>query len=266
MRVSCAADRHTAPTADAADPDARRVCIVLYGQKIHRSAEIFDVDVRGSTIPGLSAALAGKRRVKGKCQKAVLRHSLCIQAGGPFLYCAERAADRNGRQLSRRIFRRIQICRQRNAVAIVESHLSVSIFPLWGNTLSHSCVIFSFSSIMFISLLSNVSCCAVNRLPITRRDGSMILYAQDSRCSINTATAVLCRAKSVFIGQEANGRRLSCANQQWRHPVLITAKLCLLSKQMSGERGRHLHFDSAKASSAAAPKAKTASSTSNAAL
>ena len=95
MRVSCAADRHTAPTADADDPDARRVCIVLYGQKIHRSAEIFDVDVRGSTIPGLSAVLAGKRRVKGKCQKAVLRHSLCIQAGEPFLYCAERAADRN---------------------------------------------------------------------------------------------------------------------------------------------------------------------------
>ena len=88
MRVSCAADRHTAPTADADDPDARRVCIVLYGQKIHRSAEIFDVDVRGSNIPGLSAALAGKRRVKGKCQKAVLRHSLCIQAGGLFLYRA----------------------------------------------------------------------------------------------------------------------------------------------------------------------------------
>ena len=79
MRVSCAADRHTAPTADADDPDARRVCIVLYGQKIHRSAEIFDVDVRGSTIPGLSAVLAGKRRVKGKCQKAVLRHSLLTE-------------------------------------------------------------------------------------------------------------------------------------------------------------------------------------------
>ena len=62
-------ERHTAPTADAEDPDARRVCIVLYGQKIHRSAEIFDVDVRGSTIPGLSAALAGKRRSKASVRK-----------------------------------------------------------------------------------------------------------------------------------------------------------------------------------------------------
>ncbi len=260
MRVSCAADRHTAPTADADDPDARRVCIVLYGQKIHRSAEIFDVDVRGSTIPGcppLSPVKGGSKASVRKPYSAIL--------------CAYKPKDRsftapNGPLTARRIFRRIQICRQRNAVAIVESHLSVICLSALGNTLSHSCVIFSFSSIMFISLLSNVSCCAVNRLPTTRRDGSMILYAQDSRCSINTATAVLCRAKSVFIWQEANGRRLSCANQQWRHPVLITAKLCLLSKQMLGERGRHLHFDSTKASSAAAPKAKTASSTSNAAL
>lgn len=46
------------------------------------------------------------------------------------ILCAYKPEDRsftapNGPLTARRIFRRIQICRQRNAVAIVESHLSV---------------------------------------------------------------------------------------------------------------------------------------------
>ena len=70
--------RHAAPAADADDPDALRVNILLHGQEVHRRAEILCIDVRGCHVPGLSAALTGKGRVKGDRQIATLRHLLCV--------------------------------------------------------------------------------------------------------------------------------------------------------------------------------------------
>ena len=137
-------DRHTAPAADTDDTDALRVNILLHGEKVHRCAEILSVDVWRCDITGHTAALTGVGRVEGNRQEAKLRHFLRIQAGGLLLYRTERTADGNGGQRLRAL-RRVQIRRQCDAVAVVKGHLFVVYLVAFRNTLSHSCVRFSFS-------------------------------------------------------------------------------------------------------------------------
>ena len=118
----CGVDRHAAPTTDTDDTDALRVNILLHGEEVYRCAEILGVDVRRSNIARLTAALAGVGRVEGNRQEAKLRHFLRIQAGGLLLYRTERPADGNSGQLALRTLRRVHICRQRDAVAVMKGH------------------------------------------------------------------------------------------------------------------------------------------------
>ena len=115
-----------AEAADAQDADACRVDIVAGGQVVYGGAEVLGVDVRRGHAAGLSAALAGKRRVEGEGQEAALGQCLRIQARGLLLDGAERSADGNGREWARGPFGLVEVGGQRDAVAVAEGHLAVA--------------------------------------------------------------------------------------------------------------------------------------------
>ena len=133
------------PAADADDADAIRVHAVKHGQEIHRRLEILRVDVGRGHIPGLAAAFACERWIKGEGQKSPLRHGLGVQAGALLLHRAEGPADGDGRQLTVSVLGDIHIRRQGDAIAIGERHLAVIHFVALGKVLSHSWVRFSAS-------------------------------------------------------------------------------------------------------------------------
>ena len=116
---------HAAPAADADDADAGRIDLIAEGKKVYGSHKIFRVDVRGGHVADIAAALTGKGRVKGQCQKAFFSHCLGIEPGALLFNCAEGAADRNGRELAFGILRNVQIGGQGDAITIYKRYLAV---------------------------------------------------------------------------------------------------------------------------------------------
>ena len=121
----CSIDRHAAPAADADDTDAVRIGLLMQGKKIHRGHEVFGIDVGRSHVPDVPAALAGKGRVEGKGEEAALRHGLRVQAGALFLHGPEGTGNGDRGKLSFRILRYVQVCRERDAVAVHEGRFFV---------------------------------------------------------------------------------------------------------------------------------------------
>ena len=118
--------RHAAPTADANDANAFRVYVFARGKIVHRRLKILCIYVRRGHITRRAAAFSGEGWIKSEGQKTTLCHRLRIKSRGLFFHGAKRTADGNGRQFTRRLFWHIEICCQRDAVAIVEGHLTVS--------------------------------------------------------------------------------------------------------------------------------------------
>ena len=116
---------HASPAADSDNPNLFRVHIFPQGEIIHRRLKILCVDIRGSHIPGLTAALSGKGGVKGHRQKSPFRHSLGVQARGLLFYRAEGAAHGNGCQSALCVLWLVDVRRQGDAVAVVEGHFAV---------------------------------------------------------------------------------------------------------------------------------------------
>ena len=147
--------RKAAPAADAEDADARRVDIFLHGQKIDRRLIVLSIDVGRSYIARFTSTLTGERGVERDGQKAALGQCLRVKSGGLLLHRAERPADGDSGELAARIFRLIEVCRQRDTEAVMERHLAVPDFIALGKTLSHSCVTFKTASFIlyFLSFL-----------------------------------------------------------------------------------------------------------------
>ena len=118
-------ERHPAPAADADDADALRVDPLVQRQEIHRRHEVLGIDVGRGHIAGRAAALAGKGGVKGQRQKAAPGHRLGVEAGALLLDRAERPADRDRRELSRRPLRHIEIAGERDPIAVYKADLAV---------------------------------------------------------------------------------------------------------------------------------------------
>ena len=121
----CGVQGHAAPAADADDADTGRINSVAQGEEIHRSHEVLGIDVGGSHIAHVAAALAGEGRVKGNRQKATLCHGLRVKAGALLLDCAEGAANGDRRKSALRVFRRIHVSRQRDPITIDKAYLAV---------------------------------------------------------------------------------------------------------------------------------------------
>ena len=109
--------------------------IFKHGQEIHRRLEILRVDVGRGHIPGLAAAFACERWIKGEGQESPLHHGLGVQAGALLLHRAEGPADGDGRQLTVSVLGDIHIRRQGDAIAIGERHLAVIHFVALGKGL-----------------------------------------------------------------------------------------------------------------------------------
>ena len=118
-------DGHAAKTADADDADALRIHQVTVGQEIDGRQEILRIDVRGGHPARFATGFAGERRIKGDSQEASFCHLLGIKAAGLLLHGTEGAAHRNRGQFAVSILRYIHICRQLNAIAVMEGNLAV---------------------------------------------------------------------------------------------------------------------------------------------
>ena len=118
-------ERKTTEAANTQNADFITVDVIQRAEKIHRCAEVFGVDVGRGHIAWRAAALAGVGRVKCECDKAALGQGLRIQAGRLLFHRAKRAAHGNGRQFAACVFRHIQICRQRDAVAVFKGDFAV---------------------------------------------------------------------------------------------------------------------------------------------
>ena len=94
-------------------------------QEIDSCHEIFGIDIRGSHIADIAAALTGKGRVEGKRQITFFRHCLGIKTRALLLDGAERTADGDRRQFPFHVLRGIQVSRQRDPVAVHESDFAV---------------------------------------------------------------------------------------------------------------------------------------------
>ena len=125
-------DRHASPTADAEDAYLFRVHVVTGGEVVHRCREVLGVDVGRSHITGLSAALAGERRVEGYREEAAFGEFLRIQPRCLLLDSPERAADGNGGQFARHALGHVEVGGKRDAVTVVERDFRVVHFvTLW---------------------------------------------------------------------------------------------------------------------------------------
>ena len=78
-RVHCGcAQRHATPAADTQCADILTIDIGLNAQKIDRSTEIFDVDIRRRNITWRATAFASVGRIERKRDKSTFCHGLGI--------------------------------------------------------------------------------------------------------------------------------------------------------------------------------------------
>ena len=133
---------HTTPSADTQDTDAPWVHVILNGEEINRRLKILGIDVRGSSVPGIPTALAGKGGVEGDGQEAPLSQRLGIQAGALLLHRPKGSADGHGGQPALGALRRVLVRRQSDAISVDKGDLFVvhtvtlgkGFVPLLGHT------------------------------------------------------------------------------------------------------------------------------------
>ena len=74
------------------------VHVVLNGEKINRRLKVLGIDVRGSSVPGIPTALAGKGGVEGDGQEAPFSQRLGIQSEVLLFQRPKESADGHGKQ------------------------------------------------------------------------------------------------------------------------------------------------------------------------
>ena len=126
---------HAAEAADADDADARRIHRVQRGEEVHRSAEVFGIDVRRGHVTRLAAALARIGGVEGQRQEAALGHGLGIEPGRLFLHRAKGTAHGQGRQFALGTPGHVQVARQHSSVTGAEGHFTMFHFVALGKDL-----------------------------------------------------------------------------------------------------------------------------------